>query len=265
MIFKNKNKTKSGNLFSQEISGVQGKMSAMQEDQRQLRCHWLAEKNELETRCFQAQGLVTQYMGTLRKKDKDYEKLQGQLAKMVKDSSRGQKSVIVITKPLPKNFQEKLKPAVTLKDVELADARAVGVALETENNNLRNMLNTLTVNFEEVQRKLTMNHISEIMNQSVDSPVPVVATPSKDYSCSPLARPFQSVVKQVSSTAEEAIRLSISPPRCAVKDGDESEIIMNLQTSLSELKAKLMASQAVIAEQGTLIHAGQSFHQSVQI
>lgn len=102
----------------------------MQEDQRQTRCHWLAEKNELDTRCFQAQAQATQYQGTIRKKDKDYEKLQAQLAKIVKDSSRGQKSVSVITKPLPKNFQESSKTVATLKDVELADARVSNRTME---------------------------------------------------------------------------------------------------------------------------------------
>jgi Ni,Fe-hydrogenase I large subunit len=121
--------------LNQDVNGVQGKMSAMQEDQRLLRCHWLAEKNDLETRCFQAQGLATQYQGTIRKKDKDYEKLQTQLAKMVKDSQRGQKAVAVITRPLPKNFQETAKTVVTLKDVELAESRSTNAAIEVRNIN----------------------------------------------------------------------------------------------------------------------------------
>lgn len=228
-------------------------MAALLEDQRQLRCHWLAEKNELETRCFQAQALATQFQGTIRKKDKDYEKLQGQLAKMVKDSSRGQKSVIVITKPLPKNFQEQVKTLETLKDVELDAARAVGAVLETENNNLRAMVNSLTSSFEEIQRKLALNNISSMMEHQSSSPQ-VIAAAIKEGSCSPLACPIQSVVRHAAGSVEEATRLSMSPARPA----HSTEIFdaIQMQEILNDIRGKLKASQAIIAEQDTLIHAG---------
>lgn len=117
----------------QEIISVQNKTAATAEEQRKLRNHWLAEKNDLEKRCFQLQGLNTQYEGTMRKKDKEYDKLQLQLAKLVKDSQRGQKPAITLTKPLPKNLtdQSKIAPAPpTLKDMELADAKATISNLE---------------------------------------------------------------------------------------------------------------------------------------
>jgi hypothetical protein len=104
-------------------------MSALQEDQRQTRCHWLAEKNELESRLFQLQGLTTQYQGTIRKKDKEYDKLQIQLSKLVKESQRGQKSVIVLTKPLPKYVNEGTK-TLAPRDAELSDAYSVIETLE---------------------------------------------------------------------------------------------------------------------------------------
>jgi predicted nuclease with TOPRIM domain len=119
----------------QDVISVQNKMAATAEEQRKLRNHWLAEKNDLEKRCFQLQGLNTQYEGTMRKKDKEYDKLQIQLAKLVKDSQRGQKSVITLTKPLPKNLTDPSKiapPAPTLKDMELAEAKATIANLEVK-------------------------------------------------------------------------------------------------------------------------------------
>lgn len=51
-------------------------MSALKAEQRDLKCLWLSEKGELESRCFQLQALQTQIQGTLRKKEKDYDRLQ---------------------------------------------------------------------------------------------------------------------------------------------------------------------------------------------
>ena len=114
---------------------MNNKMAVQMEEQRSLRCHWLAEKNELEGRCFQLQGLVTQYQGTIRKKDKDYDKLQLQMAKIVKDSQRGQKAVITISKPLPK--YENAKPPATLKDLEVTQAQSAIRSLEVRGSRHR--------------------------------------------------------------------------------------------------------------------------------
>ena len=64
-----------------------------------LKKWYLSEKSELESRTFQMLALQTQIQGTMRKKEKDYEKLQGQLDKVVRDSMRGNKAVIVVSKP----------------------------------------------------------------------------------------------------------------------------------------------------------------------
>ena len=117
-------------LLTQDISGLKGKLEAIKEDKQATERLWLAEKNDLNSRLHQANALVTQYQGTARKKDKDYDRLQNQLAKMVKDSQRGQKSVIVLTKPLPKKHQESLTNITTLKDAELSEARQLKDALE---------------------------------------------------------------------------------------------------------------------------------------
>ena len=109
-------------IFScQDLSFANGKMAALKNEQRELRCQWLGEKSDLEGRCFQTQALYTQVQGTLRKKEKDYERLQQQLAKVVKDSQRQQKSVITLSKPLPRNSSQ-VKPT-TLRDAELISAQ----------------------------------------------------------------------------------------------------------------------------------------------
>lgn len=50
------------------------------------------------------------------------------MAKMVKDSQRGQKSVITISKALPK--YENAKPSMSLRDVELENAQTTLKSLE---------------------------------------------------------------------------------------------------------------------------------------
>jgi hypothetical protein len=84
-----------------------------------VRNHWLSEKADLEGRLFQIQSLNTQYQGTLKKRDKEIDRLQQLLAKTVKDSqtksapisgkekqpSRGF-SIVFATIPLKKNLSQ---------------------------------------------------------------------------------------------------------------------------------------------------------------
>lgn len=69
-------------------------------------------------------ALQTQIQGTMRKKEKDYEKLQSQLDKVVRDSLRGNKSVITVSKPLQKNSSQ-IKATGTLLDAELIAAKSI--------------------------------------------------------------------------------------------------------------------------------------------
>ena len=73
---------------------------------------------------FQMLALQTQIQGTMRKKEKDYEKLQSQLDKVVRDSLRGNKSVITVSKPLQKNSSQ-IKATGTLLDAELIAAKSI--------------------------------------------------------------------------------------------------------------------------------------------
>jgi hypothetical protein len=110
-------------LFSlQEVTAATNKVSATLVEQRELRNHWAQEKNELEGRMFQLTSLQTQVEGTMKKKEKEFEKLQTLLQKQVKDSMRGQKVGVVVSKPIQKNSSQTKQVsagAAVLKDAEL--------------------------------------------------------------------------------------------------------------------------------------------------
>lgn len=99
-----------------------------------MKNHWLAEKNDLQTRIFQVQALNTQATGSLKKKEKDFVLLQNQLAKIVKDSSKGQtKPSIVMSLPVRKNLSQDSAPvsgAALLKDAEMQAAKKTITALD---------------------------------------------------------------------------------------------------------------------------------------
>jgi ribosomal protein S18 len=93
--------------LKQELGSANNKVGVMMVEQRELRNHWLQEKSELEGRLFQMQTVQTQYDATMRKKEKEYQRVQSHLEKQVRDSRRGQSSSITISKPLPKNLSQK--------------------------------------------------------------------------------------------------------------------------------------------------------------
>ena len=111
-------------FFIKEIAGISGRLAVAVLEHRDTRNHWLSEKSELESRNFQMLALQTQVQGTMRKKEKDYEKLQGQLDKVVRDSMRGNKSTIIVSKPLQKNSSQ-VKTNGTLLDAELIAAKSI--------------------------------------------------------------------------------------------------------------------------------------------
>lgn len=103
---------------------MSGRLAAAVLEHRDTRNHWLSEKSELESRNFQMLALQTQVQGTMRKKEKDYEKLRGQLEKVVRDSMRGNKAAIVVSKPLQKNSSQ-VRTNGTLLDAELIAAKTL--------------------------------------------------------------------------------------------------------------------------------------------
>lgn len=95
-------------------------------EHREVKAHWLAEKNDLQSRFHQVQALNTQIQGTLKKKEKDFDKLQNQLAKVVKDAAKGQaKPAIYLSVPIKKNLSQETKVSAIslLKDAEVLAAR----------------------------------------------------------------------------------------------------------------------------------------------
>lgn len=139
-------------VLKQDLNFSNGKMAALKSEQRELRCQWLAEKSDLEGRCFQSMALVTQIQGTLRKKENDYSKLQQQLSKVVRDSQKPLKP-ITLSKPMPKSSSQ--ARVVTLKDAELQAAQETILGLETENRNLRQAVNDLSASYGEFQARVT--------------------------------------------------------------------------------------------------------------
>jgi hypothetical protein len=142
-------------------------MSALRAEHREVKCLWLSEKSDLESRCFQLQALHTQLQGTLRKKEKDYDRLQvsnpylrvhslhddnqlflittqNQLSKITTTTQRaGAKAsaqqqstpVMVLTQPLKKNSSQAKQG--TLQDAELAAAQTTICTLEVRKVHMR--------------------------------------------------------------------------------------------------------------------------------
>jgi len=166
-------------VLNQDVNAANEKMSALRAEQRELKCLWLSEKSELESRCFQLQALHTQLQGTLRKKERDYDRLQTQLSKAVKESQKpprggsGQQQgftpVISISQPLKKNSSQSQATQGTLLDAELTAVRSTVATLEAENSNLREAVEELTVTFEEFQAKMT-REVLEHTNSAPTNP-----------------------------------------------------------------------------------------------
>ncbi|RYG69562.1 hypothetical protein EON64_02380 [archaeon] len=125
---------------------LNNRISAMIMEHREVKNYWLAEKSDLQTRYFQIQALNTQVTGTLKKKEKDYDKLQMQLSKIVKDGQKGNKAVIQMSAPLKRNFsQETSNPNALqlLRDAELAALKSTVKAWENENVTLKNSVGAM--------------------------------------------------------------------------------------------------------------------------
>ena len=71
----------------------------------------------------------------------------------MKDSIRGQKSTVVISKPLQKQLTQTKAPS--LKDAELEAATAINSQLERENVSLRQAVGDLTAKISEMQSNLS--------------------------------------------------------------------------------------------------------------
>jgi Skp family chaperone for outer membrane proteins len=102
----------------QDANNSNSRLNALQVEQRQLKSQWAAEKAELETKAFQALALQQSTLGTMRKKEKDFDALQTHLSRALKDSQKSQKCSIVISKQLPKSWNESTTNG-SLRDAEI--------------------------------------------------------------------------------------------------------------------------------------------------
>lgn len=93
--------------LDQDLVTAQKRVAIVLAEQKEHRRQWQNEKSEADAKVFQAQALVTQFQGTLRKKEKDFERLQNQVEKIAKDQSKTlPKGSIIISKPLPRNLSQ---------------------------------------------------------------------------------------------------------------------------------------------------------------
>jgi len=121
----------------QEVRATQGRVAALQQEQRENRNRWVEEKADLENKVFQMLAVQTQVQGSLRKKEKDHEKLQAQLTKAVRESNKASKSMIQISKPIKQNSSQK-------NTAERVEANAAALRA-TEVASLRNYVHQLEV------------------------------------------------------------------------------------------------------------------------
>lgn len=167
--------------------------------------------------------------------------------------------------------------------------------MQVENNNLRNMFNTLTQSFEEMQSSMIMTNLSGYMLppeatvveesakavQCVDAgtdAMPMISnTPCKPAAVAaaatvpstPRGKPYHLIVKEAITCSKEMRNIALSPPHPSVAKGEQegaaaaaaadgSEHVLSLQNRVEELMAKLFKAESLIKEQDGLIHAGKA-------
>jgi predicted nuclease with TOPRIM domain len=142
---------------------------------------FLKEKNDLQTRFFQIRDLNTQLSGTMKKKEKDFDKLQNQMSKVVKDAAKAAKASIVSV-PLKKSLVQETSANVTPGKslllpylimnsilffiyIDVAMKLCLGTALlkDAEVSSLRNTLTALT------NENLTLRSSMTVLQEEVSS------------------------------------------------------------------------------------------------
>ena len=146
-----------------DIQLLNSRISRTNSEHREVRNHWLNEKADVEGRLFQLQALVTQVQAKSIKKEKDYDRLQLQLSKVVKDAARGNKAIITISQPLKKNLSQVTAMdskgssksnngnGSLLKDAEIIANKNTITNLEKENASLRNAMQSMQENISTLQ------------------------------------------------------------------------------------------------------------------
>jgi len=217
-----------------EVAVANNKVAAVMVEQREVKAHWLAEKSELESRVFQSQALATQWQGSLRKKEKDYDKLHIQLSKLMKESSRGQKDAIakiVISKPLAKNLTQ-TKPNCSLKDAEMAAAQETIAMLEKENLTFRKAIDDLTTSINDLKDKFTAD-LEKLENQQLLDKQKMMELAIK------------TAEQQNSQLIKDRALLSTSSPQTESSSSSSFPPLANTPPTIIEAEAAVMVSESL--------------------
>ena len=264
-------------VLKNDITVCNNKFSTLSNETRQLKMHWLAEKNDLETRVFQTVSLNTQLQGSLRKKEKDFEKLQTQLLKLVKDTSRA-KPMITVSKPLLKNSSQ--VKSGSIRDAELEAYISTNQLLEKENLVLRTNIDKLKQTMQDLKQQFDQNmailerskqteqeHIKDLRNQLLaletnqlnePSIVPVsLPAFTEGSSESPFLNTPGSA--KCGSSIEDYSKIDwvITEANTEIKRLRTRSDTINLSmltTESSQLQAQLHEALTIIKEQDKLIH-----------
>ena len=276
-----------GLRYDQQL--LNNRITTLNNEHRDIRNRWLSEKSDLEGRLFQLQALNTQVQGTMKKKEKDFEKLQTQLSKIVKDSMRSLKPpALMISVPLKKNISQQDsiidKAALeVLRDAEVLAAKTSMKCFEAENQSLRRSIEQMQVTVIEIEAdfKKSLEAAEDNYHQllavattsSSTGAVSVANTPSHILSATtpthagnlakkylegtPGARPVSWVVEQVNTEvkrlrdrAEQIRRLDPTSPCPAA--GEPIPSLRRLQVQLSE--AMIVISEQVTSHHTTLFN-----------
>lgn len=264
-------------ILKQDARVAQGKVSAMQTEQRQLRNRWLEEKTDLENKVHQSLALQTHATATLRKKEKDYDKLQLQLSKLVKESNKSNKAMMVISKPLKANSTQKTQlekaeiTAAALREAEINHLRTSMQALEKTNELLQKNVQSVTASMA-AQVESAVHECTEEFNRKLDrmrreyeESVEKLTNSKKSLSPLPLPLPPKSHCVSTSTSAMTPPPGSLVNTYLANTPGAHARQVLNEirnspvpKQSVSDpvIQCQLTEALAVIKEQDRLIKQG---------
>ena len=145
-------------------------MSAIVNEQRDLKKTWLAEKSDLQNRYFQIQSLNTQLNASLIKKEKEFVKLQNSLANVLKDKEKANKSTIIISSKLPgsslstsqkvpKELPNNGTTSVPLLNAEISSLKNTRMYLTNEIKQLQEQFSKIENQRNEIQQVYHQNNM----------------------------------------------------------------------------------------------------------
>jgi hypothetical protein len=150
--------------MKRDLIASNARYSSQINEQRELRNHWMAEKADLQSRFCQVQSLNTQIQGSLKKKEKEFEKLQNQLTKIVKDSCKSVKSTMIVSLPLKKPTSQENITGITgalLRDAEVSALKRSVQQFQHENSVIQRHLESIKLSLADLQSVFD-NRIREV-------------------------------------------------------------------------------------------------------